>query len=36
LRGWTLDRLQIYLNEQKDIGIKRSRTDEIPRAAILR
>ena len=26
---WTLDRLQIYLNEQKAIPIKRSRIDEI-------
>lgn len=26
---WTLDRLQIYLNEHKSIGIKRSRIDEI-------
>lgn len=27
--SWTLDRLQAYLNEQKGIGIKRSRIDEI-------
>lgn len=26
---WTLDRLETYLNEQKGIGIKRSRIDEI-------
>jgi transposase len=26
---WTLDRLAAYLNEQKGIGIKRSRIDEI-------
>ena len=26
---WTLDRLQVYLNEHKQIGIKRSRIDEI-------
>ncbi len=26
---WTLDRLQAYLNEQKGIGIKRSRISEI-------
>lgn len=26
---WTLDRLTAYLNEQKGIGIKRSRIDEI-------
>jgi len=26
---WTLDRLQNYLNEEKGIGIKRSRIDEI-------
>ncbi len=27
--SWTLDRLQVYLNEHKDIGIKRSRIDEL-------
>lgn len=27
--SWTLDRLATYLNEQKGIGIKRSRIDEI-------
>ena len=27
--AWTLDRLAAYLNEQKGIGIKRSRIDEI-------
>lgn len=27
--SWTLDRLETYLNEQKGIGIKRSRIDEI-------
>jgi transposase len=27
--SWTLDRLQAYLNEHKDIAIKRSRIDEI-------
>ena len=26
---WTLDRLQVYLNEQKGLPIKRSRSDEI-------
>jgi transposase len=26
---WTLDRLEVYLNEVKGIGIKRSRIDEI-------
>ena len=26
---WTLDRLEAYLNEQKGIGLKRSRIDEI-------
>ena len=26
---WTLDRLEIYLNEQKNIGMKRSRIDEL-------
>jgi transposase len=33
---WTLDRLQIYLNEHKGIGIKRSRIDEILLAEGLR
>jgi transposase len=27
--SWTLDRLEAYLNEQKEIPIKRSRIDEI-------
>jgi len=27
--SWTLDRLEIYLNEQKGIAIKRSRIDEL-------
>lgn len=27
--SWTLDRLETYLNEEKGIGIKRSRIDEI-------
>jgi transposase len=27
--SWTLDRLEAYLNEQKGIGLKRSRIDEI-------
>jgi transposase len=26
---WTLDRLEVYLNEHKQIGIKRSRIDEL-------
>jgi hypothetical protein len=26
---WTLDRLEIYLNEAKQIAIKRSRIDEL-------
>jgi len=26
---WTLDRLEIYLNEQKNSGMKRSRIDEL-------
>jgi transposase len=26
---WTLDRLQVYLNEHKGIGIKRTRIDEL-------
>jgi transposase len=34
--SWTLDRLQVYLNEQKGIGIKRSRIDEILAAEGLR
>lgn len=33
---WTLDRLETYLNEQKGIGIKRSRIDEILLAEGLR
>ena len=33
---WTLDRLEAYLNEQKGIGIKRSRIDEILLAEGLR
>jgi transposase len=33
---WTLDRLEAYLNEQKGIGIKRSRIDEILTAEGLR
>jgi transposase len=33
---WTLDRLEIYLNEQKGIAIKRSRIDEILLAEGLR
>ncbi len=33
---WTLDRLQTYLNEQKGIPIKRSRSDELLRAEGLR
>jgi hypothetical protein len=27
--GWTLDRLEAYLNEEKKIPIKRSRIDEV-------
>src|SRR5919112_3584245 len=27
--SWTLDRLQAYLNEQKGIGMRRSRIDEL-------
>lgn len=27
--SWTLDRLEVYLNEEKGIGIKRSRIDEV-------
>src|SRR3954453_16077569 len=34
--SWTLDRLQVYLNEQKGIPIKRSRIDEILLAEGLR
>lgn len=34
--GWTLDRLQAYLNEHKGIAIKRSRIDEILRNEGLR
>jgi transposase len=34
--SWTLDRLHAYLNEQKDIPIKRSRIDEILVAAGVR
>jgi transposase len=34
--SWTLDRLQAYLNEQKQIPIKRSRIDEILLAEGLR
>ena len=26
---WTLDRLEAYLNEHKQIGMKRSRIDEV-------
>ncbi len=33
---WTLDRLEAYLNEQKDIPIKRSRIGEILLAEGLR
>lgn len=33
---WTLDRLQLYLNEQRGIAIKRSRIDEILLAEGLR
>jgi transposase len=33
---WALDRLQAYLNEQKGIGIKRSRIDELLLAEGLR
>ena len=33
---WTLDRLQAYLNEERGIGIKRSRIDEILLAEGLR
>jgi transposase len=34
--SWTLDRLQAYLSEQKGIGIKRTRIDEILNAEGLR
>lgn len=34
--GWSLDRLQAYLNEERHIGIKRSRIDEILKAEGLR
>ena len=34
--SWTLDRLQIYLQEHKGIGIKRSRIDELLLAEGLR
>jgi len=34
--SWTLDRLGVYLNEEKGIPIKRSRIDEILRAEGLR
>jgi transposase len=34
--SWTLDRLQVYLNEEKGIAIKRSRIDELLRAEGLR
>jgi transposase len=34
--SWTLDRLKTYLNQQKGIGIKRSRIDDILLAAGLR
>src|SRR5512138_1678036 len=34
--SWTLDRLAAYLNEEKGIGMKRSRIDEILRAEGLR
>ncbi len=34
--SWTLDRLAVYLNEQKGIAIKRSRIDEILLAEGLR
>jgi transposase len=33
---WTLDRLEVYLNEQKGIAIKRSRINEILQAEGLR
>jgi len=33
---WTLDRLQVYLNEEKEIGMKRSRIDEVLLAEGLR
>ena len=34
--GWTLDRLQDYLNEERGIGIKRSRIDDLLRSEGLR
>lgn len=34
--SWTLDRLEAYLNEEKGIGLKRSRIDEILLAEGLR
>lgn len=34
--SWTLDRLEVYLNEQRGIAIKRSRIDEILLAEGLR
>ena len=34
--SWTLDRLEVYLNEQKDIPIKRSRIDDLLLAEGLR
>jgi transposase len=34
--SWTLDRLQVYLQEHKSIGIKRSRIDELLLAEGLR
>jgi transposase len=34
--SWTLDRLAAYLNERREIAIKRSRIDEILRAEGLR
>lgn len=34
--SWTLDRLQVYLNEHQGIGIKRSRIDQILLAEGLR
>jgi transposase len=34
--SWTLDRLEVYLNEEKDIPIKRTRIDELLLAEGLR
>ena len=34
--SWTLDRLETYVNQQKGIGIKRSRIDDLLRAEGLR